>query len=438
MGKRLITILPDGDLSEFMVPGATGPLTSLTAGPDGNVWFVDGSNVGKITPAGVITEYPVATSTGAAADLSHAQLITGPDGNLWFLTPGELDRITPAGIVSGLPTPTGNVTSLGVGNDGNLWIAFQPTNGSPLATTPGEAVARMSTSGQTTVLSDRLASGQTATAIAGGPDGSLWINDGAGAISRINLAGVPTVTPPMISPVSIGELATDAGKTVSGVIAVFTPADSTTTAADYTATIDWGDGTVTGGALIDGSGGDIDVTGSHTYATALTGATEQASITVTGPNGGVATIFAVTQVANAFGNVPYPSLIGVAATTATSTPTSTTSTSTSTSTTPATGASSTTKTPVTGTTTSPGSATSTLGVPVTVGTSGTTSTSTTPVPVSTAVPTNTPTAQVHQTAQQKRAATQALLAARREARAAARLAAVQERQALLASRKHKS
>ena len=105
----------------------------------------------------------------------------------------------------------------------------------------------MTTTGQTTTLSDRVLTGQNVTSIVSGHDSSLWLNEGAGVIGNIDLNSLPTVTPPMITPVNIGELATDAGKTVSGVIAVFTPADSTTNAADYTATINWGDGTTDGG-----------------------------------------------------------------------------------------------------------------------------------------------------------------------------------------------
>ena len=108
-----MSYLPNGTQAAFPVSLAKGPLTWLDTGPDGNVWFVDGSDIGTMTADGFLTEYPVATSTGAAADLSNAQLVTGSDGNMWFLTPGELDRITPSGVVSGLPTPTGNVTSLG-------------------------------------------------------------------------------------------------------------------------------------------------------------------------------------------------------------------------------------------------------------------------------------------------------------------------------------
>src|SRR5690349_17248812 len=52
----------------------------ITSGPDGNLWFTEqGVNkIGRITPAGVITEFPLAASSGPSG------ITTGPDGNLWF------------------------------------------------------------------------------------------------------------------------------------------------------------------------------------------------------------------------------------------------------------------------------------------------------------------------------------------------------------------
>ena len=58
-------------------------------------------------------------------------------------------------------------------------------------------------------------------------------------------------------------------------VATFTDSDTTAPASDFTATIDWGDGTATTGTIA-GSNGSFAVSGSHTYAT-----TGQDTITVT-------------------------------------------------------------------------------------------------------------------------------------------------------------
>jgi hypothetical protein len=52
---------------------------------------------------------------------------------------------------------------------------------------------------------------------------------------------------------------------LNGIVASFTDA-STTSASDFRATIDWGDGSPTSSAPVSGSGGSFTVTGNHTYA----------------------------------------------------------------------------------------------------------------------------------------------------------------------------
>jgi hypothetical protein len=87
-------VLPTNNTS----PGA------LTLGPDGNLWFVARSSsnrfnreVGRITPAGVITEFPLSPGVAYATPT----LTVGSDGNLWFAEPngGKIGQI----VVAALP-----------------------------------------------------------------------------------------------------------------------------------------------------------------------------------------------------------------------------------------------------------------------------------------------------------------------------------------------
>jgi hypothetical protein len=80
---------------------------SITAGPDGNLWFTDaGLWIGKITPFGEATEYGHIRIdrriTLGAPGVDHLQDITaGPDGNLWFtVIEGRIGKITPAGVIT--------------------------------------------------------------------------------------------------------------------------------------------------------------------------------------------------------------------------------------------------------------------------------------------------------------------------------------------------
>jgi streptogramin lyase/PKD repeat protein len=55
------------------------------------------------------------------------------------------------------------------------------------------------------------------------------------------------------------------GQSFTGTVATFTDPDTSATASEYSATIDWGDGSTSTGT-ISGSGGNFTVTGTHTYA----------------------------------------------------------------------------------------------------------------------------------------------------------------------------
>lgn len=81
-----------GSATDFPIPSIAGP---ITAGPDGNVWFtMANGSIGRITPAGVVTAFPVPT-TVLPAGTTFSDLRTGPDANLWATTSnGKLLRIT--------------------------------------------------------------------------------------------------------------------------------------------------------------------------------------------------------------------------------------------------------------------------------------------------------------------------------------------------------
>src|SRR5689334_18027969 len=97
----------------------------IAAGPDGNLWFTesDVNRIGKITPAGVITEY----SAGISPSSGPFGITAGPDGNLWFteINGRRIGKITPAGVVSEYSagiSPDSVPWVIAAGPDGNLWF----------------------------------------------------------------------------------------------------------------------------------------------------------------------------------------------------------------------------------------------------------------------------------------------------------------------------
>jgi hypothetical protein len=89
-------ITPAGAVIEFSVPTSNSFPEGITAGPDGNLWFTENhvnvNRIGKIAPAGTITEFP---SSGVP---EPTEITAGPDGNLWFtgFSSSTVGRITAA------------------------------------------------------------------------------------------------------------------------------------------------------------------------------------------------------------------------------------------------------------------------------------------------------------------------------------------------------
>ena len=139
INNRIARITPSGTVDEFMVPTTVPPLfpggptssspAGITAGPDGNLWFTEffGNNIGKITPAGEITEFTIPTGAPGLGTTSGASSVAaGPDGNLWFteFSGNKIGQITPAGIITEFDVPTAGSSPSGIatGPDGRVWF----------------------------------------------------------------------------------------------------------------------------------------------------------------------------------------------------------------------------------------------------------------------------------------------------------------------------
>ena len=119
---------PVGALKQFRVPTADTEPRSITNGSDGNRWFVEGNNdsvlqspaIGRITPAGDITEFPVNCSFCSLSDI-----VQGPDGILYFSSNDPiLGRITTSGVfLEPIPMPNSAALAgdLAVHGD-DIWI----------------------------------------------------------------------------------------------------------------------------------------------------------------------------------------------------------------------------------------------------------------------------------------------------------------------------
>jgi streptogramin lyase len=181
---------------EFPIPTASAKPQCLAPGGDGNVWVAEraSSQAARVTPDGVITEFPV-VGTGGSLTLPLQCLTRGPDGNVWFtVTKGinsQVGYITPAGTVTVLPKLVLTATFFGIttGPDGNLWITEAGFGSS--------RIGRFTTAGALTEYQTptNIASFNVESSIVAGPDGALWFTEtDANQIGRLDPTQLRTCT----------------------------------------------------------------------------------------------------------------------------------------------------------------------------------------------------------------------------------------------------
>jgi streptogramin lyase len=187
-------------VSEFAIPTLGCNAQWITTGPDGNLWFTeeDGDQLGRVTPAGVITEFPLPANT------TPLGIVRGPDGNLWFTEsgPDNIARFNPADPGSVTTFYTGQANSapsaITVGADGNLWFMV----------VGGNDIGRITTGGTISMFS--LPTGETSWGqIAPGPDGNVWFAEYTNNMGVITPNGtiteypLPTVNGVGVSPAGV-------------------------------------------------------------------------------------------------------------------------------------------------------------------------------------------------------------------------------------------
>jgi streptogramin lyase len=181
---------------QFFTDGTKNPAPAdITAGPDGNLWFtlpslegaapsVGADQIGRITPAGSITLFPVALGSGPT------DITAGPDGNLWFTEAyaDQIGRITPSGVVTefsarrvDLHESAAGVSSITAGPDGNLWFA-EVVRGSGYT-----RIGRITPTGEMSKYLAVCTDNGYVSDLAWGPDGKLWLSaPGLNTIFRID------------------------------------------------------------------------------------------------------------------------------------------------------------------------------------------------------------------------------------------------------------
>ncbi|MGH8972380.1 MAG: virginiamycin B lyase family protein [Acidimicrobiia bacterium] len=195
---------PDGTETRFPLPPGSQP-HSIARGPDGAMWYTDAADrhrdpsavasIGRVTPSGEVTEFDLPTQEsnpmgGTGAGSAPAGITAGPDGAMWFAEAmaDQVGRITPDGVITEFPLPRrdrmhANPVGITAGPDGAVWF------GEPLF----GMLARIDvhthaiTEFELPHHDNGLVGANTLTS---GPDGALWYEDpGGSAIGRVSTSG---------------------------------------------------------------------------------------------------------------------------------------------------------------------------------------------------------------------------------------------------------
>jgi virginiamycin B lyase len=202
-------ISPDGTLSTFPLPdgeGEDGKVVfkdgPLVVGGDGNIWFSgargfrkegkgavgDEPIIGRLTPTGELAEFDLPREGG-----HPIRLTSGPDGNVWFTesSSNRVARITPTGQIQGYPlSPSTQPAGIAAGPDGAIWFMERREKDSAIARiTTGGALTEFPLPPSEAEQTEQLGGLFGAGSVVPGPDGRIWFAYQDGSVGRISPGG---------------------------------------------------------------------------------------------------------------------------------------------------------------------------------------------------------------------------------------------------------
>ena len=162
----IIIVTQSGHVHYLDLPPGGGRAWGISRGVDGNVWYMDGSRIGRITPAGQITVY----TTPAQEEFPTGAVVQTPDGMVWFADEfnqmiGKLDPTTGNVVEYPINAPAFCLPgSIAYSHEGDLWFTCEVR----------EMIGHMATSGVVLGYVNTHVFAQWPNSIVDGPDGGIW------------------------------------------------------------------------------------------------------------------------------------------------------------------------------------------------------------------------------------------------------------------------
>jgi virginiamycin B lyase len=122
-----------GSVVELPTAPATTDLWGIARGADGNQWFTEQGNVGRMTLSGSsVAEFHVISPVVRS-------ITSARDGNLWFAEAGAVGTVDVSGVVTefDIPTPSGAPEDIVEGPNG---IYFTESAGHNIGFIPSDSI----------------------------------------------------------------------------------------------------------------------------------------------------------------------------------------------------------------------------------------------------------------------------------------------------------
>ncbi len=197
LGNTIERVTPNGTITNFAIPAPNAFAESITASPDGTIWFEETSvdKVGRLDPTtGTVTEIQLESGAFYEAP-SFGGITATADGSVWVTQPVlsqfdfGIERIGPDGTVTGFVLPSNSLApeQITAASDGSVYFT------QPGMSNVASQIGRLTPDGHVTEFAFPSNGGRLATGsgITTGPDGNVYFNSTAG-LGRLTPTGQVT------------------------------------------------------------------------------------------------------------------------------------------------------------------------------------------------------------------------------------------------------